>query len=391
MDPVQLRQLLNHIHDATYHADSAGLDALGLREGASMASVRKAAIRLIQSLRPPADTPEHATEWRLYRVLEARYVLNLTQQQAAVELSVTVRHLARLQEQAVEMLADAIAHVQIEPQPDGEPSAVRQQVEQDVSSLYQQADTDQYDVCDAVQSALDLAKSVAIERRVTIRLVSFATPLRTSAPKAAVRQAALSALLYVLRLLHDGELQVELQPWDDGAAIIIVGRPLVSPCIPEPLLIHELLAPAHGEIEFAHRDDEVRVALRLPGEQRLRVLAIDDNSDQLHYYGRCVAGTRFRIEALRDGRQAMAVAREMLPDLIVLDVMLPNSDGWELLAQLTNDPATRLVPIVVCSVVDESDLAVSLGAAAVVAKPVSRRDFLACLQQAARREATTGR
>ena len=72
------------------------------------------------------------------------------------------------------------------------------------------------------------------------------------------------------------------------------------------------------------------------------------------------------------------------PDLIVLDVMLPDPDmdGWKLLMQLHGDAKTRAIPVVVCSVVREIELALALGAAVYVPKPVARRDFLAALESA---------
>ena len=62
--------------------------------------------------------------------------------------------------------------------------------------------------------------------------------------------------------------------------------------------------------------------------------------------------------------------------------MLPDMDGWELLAHLYEHPATRAIPIVVCSVIREEELALELGAAVYVPKPVRHGDLLAALDQA---------
>jgi len=356
-----------------------------------MAAVGCAIRRLIEGLRPDAATPEHAPAWRLYRVLDARYVRGLTQRQAAEELAITLRHLARLQEQAIEMLAERVAQAEAVELADGQPHTVQQQIEQEVSSLYEQADDATCDVADAVQGAITLAMNLAMERRVAVHLAPASTPLTVRAPSTAVRQATLSALHFVLRLLLGGTVHVKMRPWHGGAEIVITGWSVSCVVPPEPLLIRELLASVHDEVEYLHIDDEMRVALRLPGDTLQTVLVVDDNGDQLHFYSRCVAGSRYRIEPLRDGRQALPVARSLLPDIIVLDVMLPNSDGWELLAELANDPVTRHIPVVVCSVVNEADLALSLGARLVLAKPVTRGDFLAALQRVSEHEAAARR
>jgi len=382
IDRDQLRDALNHLYDPTYHPSRELLLALGLRPDDQQLAAKNLILRNVANLKPANHTPAHAIAYRLYRVLDARYVRNLTQRQAADELAITVRHVARLQEQAVELLAETIEQGAGTAAPPSGLATMRQQIEEEVSSLYSQAGSSGCDVAVATQSAVEFALPMALAQHVAIHFADASDAVRTSAPLAAVRQAVLSTLTFLLRLLDNAEIHLQLRARDGWAELSIEGGPVAGACPEEPWLIHELLASARGEVECESDDGAIRLILRLPPEPEVRVLAIDDNSDQLHFYARCLVGTRFQLTALRDGRQALVTAHTLLPDLIVLDVMLPNSDGWELLAQLANDPVTRGIPIIVCSVVNEADLAVSLGAKAVAAKPVSRSDFLAALQQA---------
>jgi CheY-like chemotaxis protein len=75
-------------------------------------------------------------------------------------------------------------------------------------------------------------------------------------------------------------------------------------------------------------------------------------------------------------------ARELQPSGIVLDLRLPRLDGWQVLAQLRDDPATSGLPIVIVSVVDERPRGLELGAAEYLLKPVSRDALLAALARA---------
>jgi CheY-like chemotaxis protein len=70
--------------------------------------------------------------------------------------------------------------------------------------------------------------------------------------------------------------------------------------------------------------------------------------------------------------------------VIVLDIMLPDVDGWELLSNLRERPLTRGIPVIVCSVIRESDLAQALGAAVFLPKPLNHRHFVEALDQALR-------
>jgi len=117
------------------------------------------------------------------------------------------------------------------------------------------------------------------------------------------------------------------------------------------------------------------------------VLVVDDNEDLVHFYRLCLAGTTYRIVAVGEGRRAFEMIEAKRPDIIVLDLMLPDIDGWELLAQFHEHPLSRSIPIVVCSVVREEDLAFALGATVCITKPVRRRQFTQALDKALSRVA----
>jgi CheY-like chemotaxis protein len=67
--------------------------------------------------------------------------------------------------------------------------------------------------------------------------------------------------------------------------------------------------------------------------------------------------------------------------VIVLDVMMPRIDGWEMLGRLRSNRATSHVPVIVCTIMAQEELALSLGAAGFLKKPVTRQDFLAALDR----------
>jgi CheY-like chemotaxis protein len=79
--------------------------------------------------------------------------------------------------------------------------------------------------------------------------------------------------------------------------------------------------------------------------------------------------------------EALVRARELRPDAITLDVMLPAVDGWEVLQKLRAHPQTRHIPVLVCSVLKGRDLALSLGAAGFLAKPVNRDGLMRSLAE----------
>jgi CheY-like chemotaxis protein len=63
----------------------------------------------------------------------------------------------------------------------------------------------------------------------------------------------------------------------------------------------------------------------------------------------------------------------------VLDVMMPEVDGWKVLAQLRQHPATADLPILVCTILPQEEIALDMGASGFHSKPVTRQQFLAAL------------
>ncbi|WP_277874357.1 MULTISPECIES: PAS domain S-box protein [unclassified Leptolyngbya] len=82
------------------------------------------------------------------------------------------------------------------------------------------------------------------------------------------------------------------------------------------------------------------------------------------------------------GSGAVEAAIQLRPDIIILDILLPDRSGWDVLTELKTNPATQNIPVIVVSVVDERSCALELGAAAYLLKPIVRQQFQLTLSQA---------
>jgi len=131
----------------------------------------------------------------------------------------------------------------------------------------------------------------------------------------------------------------------------------------------------------ATREDSgvVGFELGLPIAERT-VLVVDDNEDVLELFRSYLSPHRYRVVTVRSARQALDLAREVQPYAITLDLMMPGQDGWDVLQTLLNQPDTRHIPVIVCTVLRQKELALSLGAAAFLAKPTTEAALLAALE-----------
>ncbi|WP_419831015.1 MHYT domain-containing protein [Methylobacterium sp.] len=100
------------------------------------------------------------------------------------------------------------------------------------------------------------------------------------------------------------------------------------------------------------------------------VLVIDDEASQRDLMTRFLERQRFAVRTAGDGRTGLDLARSLRPRAILLDVMMPEMDGWSVLAALKADPELAGIPVVMVSFVADAALSASLGAVEAIPKPV---------------------
>ena len=110
-----------------------------------------------------------------------------------------------------------------------------------------------------------------------------------------------------------------------------------------------------------------------PSRPAADVVVIEDDRASLDLLTAYLSGAEVRVTAARDAASGLAAVRQERPAAVLLDIRLPDMDGWAVLEALKGDPATRSIPVVVVSMVDEPARGAELGAAAYLVKPVSRQ------------------
>jgi signal transduction histidine kinase/ActR/RegA family two-component response regulator len=154
----------------------------------------------------------------------------------------------------------------------------------------------------------------------------------------------------------------------------------------------ELLAMAQGEIAakkeaFAGLSETV-VKER---EGKKRILIVDDDRSFLELAERLLVKEGFSAISTNLPRSARQLARTVRPDAVLLDILMPDFDGWAVLDALRRDPVTATIPVVILSIVDEKKRAFDAGACAMVAKPVDRAELLRAVNDALRPPAPPAR
>jgi len=177
------------------------------------------------------------------------------------------------------------------------------------------------------------------------------------------------------------DVAITLAVQEGGALLKLCYEPESSAGAPGEAAVERLLDRlgwvVYREEGTGHRY-EVGVRIRPAGPI---VLIVDDNMGLINLLQRYLVNHACRVIGAQSGAEGLRLAQELRPAVILLDVMMPGMHGWDVLQRLHNDPHTADIPVIVCSVLPNPDLALSLGAALFLPKPVRQEDVLNALRQ----------
>jgi CheY-like chemotaxis protein len=142
-----------------------------------------------------------------------------------------------------------------------------------------------------------------------------------------------------------------------------------------------LIEAQGGYLETDQQAGKWHARIVLPASGQKTVLVIDDNADIVSLLRRYLGGHDVQVVSATDGEQALRLATEIKPQAITLDVMIPNLDGWEILQRLKGSPDTQHIPVIICSVLNQPELAQSMGANDYITKPVNQVELLEVLRR----------
>ena len=116
---------------------------------------------------------------------------------------------------------------------------------------------------------------------------------------------------------------------------------------------------------------------QVPDPSRIPVLVVEDHAETQFIYEKFLKGSKFQAFPVRTIRDAQQVLSRVQPRAILLDILLPGKDAWEFLAILKSEDATKDIPILIATTVEDQRKGFALGADAYVLKPVERNWLLA--------------
>jgi CheY-like chemotaxis protein len=138
----------------------------------------------------------------------------------------------------------------------------------------------------------------------------------------------------------------------------------------------EVQVPVAPALESPSNDRQSAI-----GNRQSLVLVIDDDPTTRELMARTLASAGFQVETAEDGPTGLAMAARLKPAVITLDVMMSDMDGWSVLSALKADPALAGIPVILATLVDDPNLAFTLGAADYFTKPIDWTRFSSVLSR----------
>jgi len=390
---LAVSQAYDHLYDMAFlrhHLLTKQLAA----EGESM---EKAAWRLhrmlldaIEALNPGTGAPTNSQPWRRYRLLHDHYVEGESPQTVANELGISRRHFYREKGKALVAIAklwwrkiaeDAnSASTYLSGSP---PETTKLELLQHEVGRLGYADRG-YQLAPIVYRVFHLCQPLAEQR-------GFAVYARLSDEIPLIRGDEQTLLHTLLGLVDYGARHPGVKGvWIEGSVAEDRVRLLVRfegakgsdnvADADQVVALQELAVTQNMSLRRAEDGPDVAFELSIPASPPTIVLVVDDNPDIHDLFRRYLSGHGYHLVAARTVSEALCLIGELKPDVITIDLMMPEQDGLSLLERIRNQPQTENTPVIVCSVLEERELALSLGADCFLSKPVTQEDLLAALR-----------
>ncbi|MGI6208867.1 MAG: response regulator [Anaerolineae bacterium] len=374
---AQVRDVLAHLLDPVHlqsHPLAASLVAGDVHDpGVRAQLLREAVLQAIADLKPAGSVPSTDPAARPHTILSRKYIQGFSNEEIQEELLIGRRQFFREQRRAVEALTDLLWQRRV----GTEDPAGQHTLAEELDDLGLEPRT--FQLTAALSEALRAVRPLADERGVVLSLAAR-PPVEVFCDEDIARQLLVSLISAVIRLCPNA--YVDILPRSRGRWVSIAisseGFERGLSRSEEELDVPAGLASRLGGRLYWDAASQCLV-LDLPSAQREHILVVDDNPKTLRLFRRYLEPHRFRVSEVQESTLAFDTIARLKPDAVILDIMMRSVDGWKVLQTLKADSQTRSIPVIVCSVLAEEDLARTVGADAYLRKPVTQSSLLTAL------------
>jgi len=377
-----VKEALSHIYDLEY----LQTHPLKIEETPSRSfqltgeTLRRELAVAVEALNPGPGTPFQAPQARSYNIIRLRYVQGLTIQRTADDLGLSVRQAYRDLRRGEKSIA--IVLWTREDRRDETTASAAQLSSFKTEMARLEYHSHAVDLQNVLEQALTAVKSLGQQKGVACEILPPNDPVVLSTDPVVARQVMISLLSHTIQQAVPPSVYLRLTS-EAQYALLDVRYDVIPVQADQPavnIIITQLADRLGWGISYTEHIGGTRTIKLEMMARGPTVLVIDDNEGLVTLITRFLTDQECRVAAAHDGEEGLRLAQEIKPDAIILDVMMPRMDGWELLQRLRSADETAQIPVIICSVTDDPGLAYSLGASLFLPKPINRSAIVSSLR-----------
>ncbi len=395
-----VRDALNRMYDSAYleaHPLCRLLIPAESTQVRASQELRRVLLAAIQSMHPGKSAPNQSHDWRGYRILEMRYITGLSAGEVMQRISLGRSLFFLEQARALEALVDRLwtqaeAARLIPPHAQSQAGVQRQPASQEIERLLKETAWEALDLSELLEKLQPMISALVHAQGGELAYAVHRPAGLAHANRVLLRQVILSLISHGLESYPGGEVSIRQEESEEAGVVLRVSRRQTSGENPASAeapgqgmsleLCQRCLQAMEGTLQLEEQGEfswQARLAWYPAGPRRL--LVIDDHPDFIDLVRRFLGGLDWQVFGAGDGETARQVMGASRPDAILLDVILPGEDGWDLLLSIKTDEAARRIPVIVCSALNEPGLVAALGGTAFLPKPLTRQALLEALEK----------
>jgi CheY-like chemotaxis protein len=390
----QVREALTNLHDYVRfqrcHLCSLFFPDPSLAGPSRAQRFRRLLLETIEELSPPDQVPLNSREWRGYHILSSRYIEGQEHHEVMQELAIGERQFYREQRRAIEGLAQLLweKHQWLEQhRGDRETEESARHDENELQTLHGEAErlasrAEKVELKEVMRGVLRAVGPLAKEKGVAISYHLSEDMPAIYANRTLIRQILIHVLsrCIIQREINGVHAEFGQRRRQIGVQVTAFTSLRARQSAVQALSLdtaRHLIQVVGGEWGgVTMGQQQYHLQFTLPTSEPRVLLAIEDDPAAVKLLQRYLARQDYQVVSASNGEDALRLAQELEPDAITLDLMMPHQDGWEILEVLNQDPAAKGIPILICSVLDEPQVALALGASAYLKKPFSQAQLL---------------
>lgn len=380
-----IRDLLSNLYDYLKLADNPVADALAKEASGNerMRAIHRMVLDAIQDMRRRDEQSLTARGNRLYNILQLRYVEEQSTIEALRQLALSERQYYREHQRAIQTVSRIIWDQYFTDTAMGS-GATAHSLADELDYLEDDRHQDLHPREELLAAVL-ATQPIAEQRGIRVEVGESPSPITLNASQPVFRQL----LIYLLNELIGatsvgGQIRFRFDMAADEPVLSISSEtlqgdgPAFCAGLREDGTAGKLMRHLKAELRWEEEPAQIMVAF---GREVHNILIVDDNPDTVSLFKRYLVNQPYRLLSAACEREAWAIAQGRPLMCVILDVMLPGKDGWQILQSYKSHPATANIPVLICSVLEMEELANSLGADGYLKKPPARAELLSILNR----------